>query len=191
MRSVRTRMSEDANPQTDTSFEERASAYLDAIEGMAIPLLVSGDDLPEGELTSLRVASGALRPAFKELTGAFSDSYRERGHQMLWELMKATVDIVHANHNSGIRMRSEDRKAQKAGRESDRIAAVQEAFDAAVDEEARCIQRKLTKGEKFIWAVAPGVKERLRLKKLPGKERIRAAVDRLKGSPPKARRLRK
>jgi hypothetical protein len=88
-------------------------------------------------------------------------------------------------------MRSEDRKAEKAGRESDRIAAVQEAFDAAVDEEARCIQRKLTKGEKFIWAVAPGVKERLRLKKLPGKERIRAAVDRLKGSPPKARRLRK
>jgi hypothetical protein len=153
--------------------------------------LLSGDDLPEGELTSLRSASEALRPAFEELAGTFSGPYRERGHQMLWELMKATVEIVHVRHNSGVRMRSEDRKAEKAGRESDRIAAVQEAFDAAVDEEARHIQRKLTKGEKFVRAVAPGVKERLGLKKLPGKERIRAAVDRLKGSPPKGRRLRK
>lgn len=184
-------MSEDAKPQADTSFEERASAYLNDIEGMAIPLLVSGDNLPEGELTSLRSASEALRPAFEELAGIFSGPYRERGHQMLWELMKATVEIVHVRHNSSARMKSDDRMAEKAGRQSDRIAAVQNAFDAAVDEEARHIQRKLTKGEKFLSAVAPGVKERLGLKKLPGKEKIRAAVDRLKGSPPKARRLRK
>jgi hypothetical protein len=184
-------MSEDAKSKTDTSFEERAIAYLDGIEGMAIPLLVSGDDLPEGELTSLRSASEALRPAFEELAGTFSGPYRERGHQMLWELVKATVEIVHVRHNSGARMRSEDRKAERAGRASDRLAADQEAFDAAVDEEARRLQRKLTKGEKFVLAVAPGVKERLGLKKLPGKEIMRASVDRLKGSPPKARRSRK
>src|ERR1700761_7432879 len=97
-------MSKDATPQSSTSFEERAGAYLDAIEGMAIPLLVSGDKLAESELTSLRVASDALRPAFEELTENFSGSYRERGHQMLWELMKGTVDIVHTYHNFSIRM---------------------------------------------------------------------------------------
>ena len=184
-------MSEDGKQQADTSFEEIASAYLDSIEGMAIPMLVFGDDLLEGELTALSAASDALRPAFEDLRSAFSDSYWERGHQMLWALMKATVDIVQANHNSRIRMKLEDRKAEKAGRESDRIAAIQEAFDAAVDEEARRLQRRLTKSEKFVLAVAPGVKERLRLKKLPGKDRMWAAVDRLRGSPPKPRRLRK
>jgi hypothetical protein len=184
-------MSEDAKQQADTSFEERASAYLDAIEGMAIPLLVPGEDLREGEVTSLRAASYALRPAFEELTGAFSDSYRERGHQMLWELMKATVEIVHANHNSSVRTKSDEKKAEMAGLASDRVARDQEAFDAAVDEEAQRIGRPLKKSDKFVRTVAPGVKERLRLKELPGREKLWAAVDRLKGSPPKARRLRK
>jgi hypothetical protein len=184
-------MSEDAKRQTDTSFEERASAYLDAIEGMAIPLLVSGDDLPGGELTSLRSASEALRPAFEELAGTFSGPYRERGYQMLWELMKATVEIVHVNHNSGVRRKAGEKKAEKEVLASDRIARDHEALDAAVEEEARCIERPLRKSDKFVLLVAPGVKERLGLKELPGREKIWAAVDRLKGSPPKARRLRK
>jgi hypothetical protein len=116
-------MSEDAKPQTDASFEERAIDYLYDIEGMAIPLLASRDSLPEGELTSLRIASDALRPAFEELAGTFSGPYRERGHQMLWELMKATVDILHANHNSGVRMRGDDEEAEREGRASDRLAS--------------------------------------------------------------------
>jgi len=169
-------MSEDAKPQADTSFEERASAYLNDIEGMAIPLLVSGDNLPEGELTSLRSASEALRPAFEELAGIFSGPYRERGHQMLWELMKATVEIVHVRHNSSARMGRNDEEAEKAGRASDRVAR----FDMAVLDVAEQKGRKISKSKEFARDVGQGVKEQLNLDRLPGKEKIGASVDRLR-----------
>jgi hypothetical protein len=159
-----------------SDFRAGARSYLDDIEGMAIQLLVSSDDLPEGELTSLRVASDALRPAFEELASTFSESYRERGHQMLWALMKATVDIVHANHNSSARTKSDDRMAEKAGMMSDGVALKQEALADAVEEVARRINRPIRKSKEFARDVAPEVKELLGLKKLPGKRAILTAV---------------
>jgi hypothetical protein len=159
-----------------SDFRAGARSHLDDIEGMAIPLLVSSDDLPEGELTSLRVASDALRPAFEELASTFSESYRERGHQMLWALMKATVDILRANHNSGVRMRGDDEEAEREGRASDRVAR----FDMAVLDVAERKGRKISKSKEFARDVAPGVKEQLKLDKPPGKERIGASVDRLR-----------
>jgi len=169
-------MSEDAKPQADTSFEERASAYLDDIEGMALPLLVSGGDLLEAEFTSLRAASDALRPAFEELAGTFSGPYRERGHQMLWELMRATAEIVHVGHHSAVQTRRNDEEAEKEGRASDRVAR----FDMAVLDVAEQKGRKISKSREFVRDVAPGVKEQANLDKLPRKDKIWASVDRLK-----------
>jgi hypothetical protein len=159
-----------------SDFRAGARSYLDDIEGMAIQLLVSSDDLPEGELTSLRVASDALRPAFEELASTFSESYRERGHQMLWALMKATVDIVHANHNSGLRMRADDEEAEREGWASDHVAR----FDMAVLDVAERKGRNISKSKEFALAVAPGVKEQLGRDKPPGKEKVWASVDRLR-----------
>jgi hypothetical protein len=152
------------------NFEDGAYSYLDSIEGMAIPGLVFSD------LAALRVASDALRPAFEELAGTFFGPYRERGHQMLWALMKATVDIVHANHNSSARMKSDDSMAEKAGMMSDGVALKQEALAEAVEEVARRINRPIKKSKEFARDVAPGVKELLGLKKLPGKKAILTAV---------------
>jgi hypothetical protein len=40
--------------------------------------------------------------------------------------------------------------------------------------------RRISKSKEFARDVAPGVKEQLKLDKLPGKERIGASVDRLR-----------
>jgi hypothetical protein len=181
-------MSENAKPQTDTmtarigataNFEDGACSYLDSIEGMAIPGLVFSD-LQEGDLAALRAASDALRPAFEELAGTFSGPYRERGYQLLWALMKATIDIGYIYHSSSGRRKKSDLKAIKMEATRSGKAPKQEEFANAVKSEADLLKITPAKSKKFAQSVAPGLKERLGLNEPPGRDRILAAVDLLR-----------
>jgi hypothetical protein len=167
-----------------SDFSEGARDYLDSLEGQAIGLF-DFDKLPDGDREAIVLLTDVLRPAFDELANTFVEPHRktdpalaERGYRMLWALMKAAADMADATHDSTARRKLADAMANSRELKRDR----QEEFAKAVKAEADLIGIEPAKGPNFVRKVAPGLQERIGSKKMPGKDRIFAAVDLIRDS---------
>lgn len=92
---------------------------------------------------------------------------------MLWAMMKAAAEITYAAYDAGAQRKVEDRMAVTR----DRKLLHQEEFAEAVKAEADALNLTPAKSPNFVLAVAPGLKERLKLKSQPGRDKIFTAVD--------------
>jgi hypothetical protein len=142
-----------------------ARLYSDALRETAISLLA----YREHGLDALELSARALSPLFDELTGAFADSYRERGHLLLWALLKAASTIgepavpIEPEIETAVPVKN---RLVKALNDERRKALLNAAVIHAMGEE----KAKRTKGEKYARKIRPNVLAELRRMDSPGHE---------------------
>jgi hypothetical protein len=140
-----------------------ARLYSVALRETAISLLA----YREHGRDALELSAQVVSPLFDELTGAFADSYRERGHLLLWALLKAT-SIIGAPAVP-IAPEIESAVPDKAKR----IKALNDEQQGAMLEAAVRYAMKLekatpTKGEGYAKKIRPNVIAELRRIGFPG-----------------------
>lgn len=142
-----------------------ARLYSDALRETAISLLA----YREHGRDALELSAQVVSPLFDELTGAFADSYRERGHLLLWALLKAASIIgepavpIEPEIETVVPVKN---RLVKALNDERRKALLKAAVIHAMGEE----KAKPTKGDKYARKIRPNVLAELRRIGFPGQE---------------------
>jgi hypothetical protein len=147
-----------------------ARLYSDALRETAISLLA----YREHGRDALELSAQVVSPLFGELTGAFADSYRERGHLLLWALLKAASII--GEPAVPIEPETEEMIVPK----NRRIKALDDEerralLKAAVIRVMKSGKAKQTKGEKYARIIRPDVLDELQRTRFPGQGEKRFA----------------
>jgi hypothetical protein len=145
-----------------------ARLYSDALRETALYLLA----YREHGRDALELSGQVVSPLFDELTGAFADSYRERGCLLLWALLKAASIIG----EPGVPIEPEieetvipQNRRTRALDDEERRAVVR----VAVSRVMKLGKAKKTKGEKYARIIRPEVLAELRRIGFPGQEKVR------------------
>jgi hypothetical protein len=145
-----------------------ARLYSDALRETVISLLA----YREHGRDALELSGQVVSPLFDELSGAFADSYRERGHLLLWALLKAATII--GEPAVPIEPEIEETIIPKNRRtraldDEERRAVVK----VAVSRVMKLGKAKKTKGEKYARIIRPDVMDEVRRIGFPGQEKGR------------------
>jgi hypothetical protein len=113
------------------------------------------------------LSAQVVSPLFDELTGAFADSYRERGHLLLWALLKAASIIGEPAVPIEPEIETvvpDKAKRVKALNDEQRGAVL----EAAVRHAMRLQKATPTKGDGYAKKIRPSVIAELRRSVFPG-----------------------
>jgi hypothetical protein len=145
-----------------------ARLYSVALRETAISLLA----YREHGRDALELSAQVVSPLFDELTGAFADSYRERGHMLLWALLKAASIIgepavpIEPEIETVVPAKN---RLVKALKDEQRKALLKAAVLHAMGEE----KANPTKGEGYAKKIRPNVLAELRRIGFPDQEKER------------------
>jgi hypothetical protein len=145
-----------------------ARLYSDALRETVISLLA----YREHGRDALELSGQVVSPLFDELSGAFADSYRERGHLLLWALLKAATIIgepaVPIEPEIEETIIPKNRRTRALDDEERRSVV-----KVAVSRVMKLGKAKKTKGEKYARIIRPDVMDEVRRIGFPGQEKGR------------------